>query len=117
MEQLNRVELRGMVGSIRKTTVQERAMAQMSIATNYAYKDADGCVVIETTWHNVRLWEGKNIAKEDIDSLEKGDKVCVLGRIRNQRYVGEDGIDRYSCEIIASALSKLDNSEALSLEN
>lgn len=33
------------------------------------------------------------------------------------RGVCEDGIDRYSCEIIASALSKLDNSEALSLES
>lgn len=116
MEQLNRVELHGCVGAIRRSTVQGRMIAQLTVATNYAYKDADGCAVIECTWHTVRAWEGKNIRKDVLENLEKGDKVSVIGRIRNQRYVGEDGTERYAYEIVANAVSKIDTSEALSLE-
>lgn len=116
MEQLNRVELRGTVGAIRRTTVQGRVLGQMSLATNYAYKDAEGCAVIETTWHNVHLWEGRGITKEVIESLDKGDKVYLMGRIRMQRYTGEDGTERTVCEIIASSLDRIDSSENLQLE-
>lgn len=116
MEQLNKVELRGTVGSIRRTTVQGRVLGQMSVATNYAYKDAEGCAVIETTWHNVHLWEGKGITKEVIESLDKGDKVYLRGRIRVQRYAGADGTERTTYEIIANALEKIDTSESLQLE-
>lgn len=116
MQQLNRIELRGTVGSIRRNTVQGRLIAQLTVATNFAYKDTEGCSVLETTWHVVRAWEGKSISKEVLESLEKGDRVSLVGRIRNQRYVAQDGEERYTCEVVASAMSRIDPGESLSLE-
>lgn len=102
MEQLNQVQLRGYIGNIRIQNVGGSKVARFSVATNLAYRGQDGCCIIETTWHNVVAWEGKDII--DLDKLLKGTSVEITGRIRNQRYTGEDGIDRYSTEILARSL-------------
>jgi len=75
-------------------------MARIALATNYGYKGTDGCPVLETTWHNVIAWEGRNI--KDVDMIEKGTKLHVIGRIRYQNYTDADGVDRVATEIIAS---------------
>lgn len=54
MEQINRVELRGVLGVIRLQAVGESRYAMMTVATDYAYKDTEGCAVIETTCYSNR---------------------------------------------------------------
>ena len=54
MEQLNRVELRGTVGSVYVKDFGNTKVANFSLATNYVFKDRDGCPVIETTCYNNR---------------------------------------------------------------
>lgn len=61
-----------------------------------------GCCVIETTWHNVYAWEGKNI--HELDKLEKGSQVEIAGRLKNQRYTTANGEDSYSTEILAHTI-------------
>ena len=100
MEQLNRVELRGIVGNVRVQQYGDDKMARISLATNYGYKGTDGRPVIETTWHNVIAWEGRNI--QDVDMIEKGTKLHVIGRIRYQKYTDSEGVDRVAVDIIAS---------------
>ena len=70
MEQLNRVELKGIVGNVRIQTYDENKMARIGLATNFAYKDREGTAVIDTSWHNVIAWEGRNI--QGLDKIEKG---------------------------------------------
>ena len=71
----------------------------IAVATNLAYKGAEGEAVIETIWHNVAAWsEGKNAGLAD---LQKGQAVEVQGRIRNQRYIATDGTERFTTEILA----------------
>lgn len=77
----------------------------MSVATDYCDKDAEGCPVIETTWHLVTAWEGKACA--DLSVLQKGDKVHVIGRLRNRKYVDNAGIERTQVDIIANLLEKI----------
>lgn len=103
MEQLNKVILRGIIGSIRIQNVGNSKVARLTVATNLAYRGQDGCCVIETTWHNITAWEGYEI--QGLDKLGKGDHVEIIGRLRNQRYTGEDGEDRYSVEILAQKLA------------
>lgn len=98
MESLNRVELRGVVGSVRKTKLSECTITSFAVMTDYVYKAADGTIVDETTWHTV-------ISKNDIE-IEKGDKVEVVGRIRCHRYTTESGEDRLVYEIVASEVRK-----------
>ncbi len=105
MEQLNKVQLRGIVGSIRIQNVGNSKFARLTVATNLAYRGQDGCCIIETTWHNVMAWEGKDI--HDLDKLEKGSNVEIVGRLKNQRYTSADGTDHSCVEIIASSLEIL----------
>lgn len=114
MEQLNRVQLRGIIGTVRTTNISGSLCARFSVATNYAYKAKDGTAVIETTWHNVSAFSSDKSC--DLSSLSKGDKVEVTGRITNQRYVGEDGVDRTCCEVRASSVRKIETDEPLNLE-
>ena len=107
MEQLNRVELKGVVGAIRIQTFDETKMARISVATNYAYKDRDGAMVIDTSWHCVVAWEGEKI--RDLDKITKGSKIRVLGRLRYQNYVGTDGVERMGVDILASEVELLED--------
>ena len=100
MEQLNRVELRGTVGSIYIKDFGTTRCVNFSVATNYCFKDREGYPVIETTWHRVLAWENRDTA--DAFKMKKGDSVHVLGRLRIQRYTGADGTEREAIEIIAS---------------
>lgn len=115
MEQLNRIELRGNVGSVRLQAVGDKQVAKLTVATNYIYKGKDGEPVIETTWHNVTAWEGKNIA--NLNKVEKGDKVHILGRLRNQKFIGNDGVERTAYDVLAGKLEILDEDEYLQYES
>ena len=86
MEQFNRIELRG----------------------------KDGTPIIETTWHNINAWEGKDI--RDLDKIEKGTKLYVQGRIRNVRFVGQDGLDHFSTDVQAHRIVIIDGNEPLQYE-
>jgi single-strand DNA-binding protein len=100
MEQLNRVELRGTVGSVYVKDFGNTKCVNFSVATNYCFKDREGCPVIETTWHRVIAWENQDTA--DAFRMKKGNSVHVHGRLRIQRYTGADGIERQAVEIVAS---------------
>lgn len=114
MEQLNRIELRGVVGSVRLQNFADNKMARFTLATNYAYKDREGAAVIDTSWHNVVVWENKNI--KDLEKLDRGSKVFVQGRIRYQKYTGSDGIERVVTEVVAGRMAILDDVEQLQYE-
>ena len=114
MEQLNRIEIRGNVGNVRIQNVGGRTVAKMTVATNLAYKAQDGSPVIETTWHNVTAWEGREI--QNLDRIDKGSKVSVVGRIRQQRYVASDGEERSIYEVLANRISLIESRESLNCE-
>ena len=102
MEQLNKIELLGVVGSVRLQDIGERRMAKFSMVTNRAYKTKEGAPVIESTWHNVTAFEGRQV--KDLDRLEKGRIVHVWGRLQIQHYTGFDGTERTSVDVLCSHL-------------
>jgi len=114
MEQLNRVELRGNVGNIKLQTTKEKKMIIFSLATNKAYNGKDGSAVIETTWHNVVAFEGKEI--HDLDKISKGSRVYVCGRLRNQKFTGSDGVERSSYDVLANRLVLINETEDFQCE-
>ena len=99
MEELNRIELQGRIGNIKIYEVGNTKTARLSLATNEVFDAKDGTKVIETTWHDVSVWQD-NI-KDDLESIKKCDILHVIGRIRRQRYVAADGEERYSYEVVA----------------
>ena len=114
MEQLNHIELRGVVGSVRLQTYEDSRMARINLATNYAYKDREGTAVIDTTWHNVVAWEGRNI--QGLERINKGTKLYVCGRLRYQKYTGVDGVDRIATDVLANRLAIIEDPEPMQYE-
>ncbi|MBQ6286802.1 MAG: single-stranded DNA-binding protein [Bacteroidales bacterium] len=108
MEQLNRIEIRGNIGNVNILKVRDTRVAHFSVATNFAYKDRNGEPVIETTWHNVTAWEGnKGIASLDV--LQKGFPIYVTGRLRVQKYIGSDGMEKTGVDVIATSIEAVNS--------
>lgn len=107
MEFINRVFLRGIVGTIRVNQIQDKKFASMSVVTEYAYKDQYNTPTIDTTWHNVKAIEGDNII---FDEITKGSIVEIEGRIRTLKYIDNTGADRTTYEIFANNVKLLGKS-------
>ena len=104
MEYLNKVTIRGQVGSVRTTDVQGKILTRMSVATQEVYKDGNNPMVVETTWHNVEGWDKEGLKLSD---TKKGDKVYVEGRLKMQRYLNAEGHECTAYSIIASKFEKV----------
>lgn len=102
MEFLNKVEIRGVVGQVHITKVADTETAQFSVLTEDVSRSKDGCAVVNCTWFSVRAWKGPGIV--ELEKLQKGSKVHVIGRFRCQRYVGNDGCEKTSYEVVASTV-------------
>lgn len=100
---LNRIEIRGRIGQDPKITrVADKSVARFCVATNEIFKDRNGELREETTWHNVSAWDDRS--QMELSRLKKGDMVSVTGRVRNVRYTTSEGEDRYFVEIVANRL-------------
>lgn len=109
MENLNRIEIQGTLGRISTTMVGDKLHANFAVATNYAYKDAGGNAVVETTWHRISAFEGEKISAETLNEIRKKYAVYVrvVGRLRQIRYVDTDGFSKSTYEIIANEVKIL----------
>lgn len=108
MEQLNRVELIGIVGATRISEAGEGRCANFSLVTNYAFQAKDGTAVIETTWHHVVCFEGKGVYP--LEEIEKGVSLHVTGRLRRRRFTAGNGDERDYVEVMASRVEKMPES-------
>jgi len=97
---LNKVMLIGHLGDDVKMHYFEGggSIGRFPLATNESYVNkTSGEKVTNTEWHNIVV---RNKAAEVCEKyLSKGDKIYIEGRIKNRKWTGEDGNDRYSTEI------------------
>lgn len=104
---INKVILVGNLGNDPETKYTQGGMAvtKASLATTSVRKDREGNTQERTEWHRVTFF-GKlgEIAGE---YLRKGSQVYVEGSIRYDKYTGQDGVERYSTDIIADEMQML----------
>src|SRR5690625_2772356 len=82
------------------------AMANLSVATTYSRSDkGTGQRVDETEWHGISLF-GRQ-AEVAGEYLRKGSQVYIEGRLRTRKWAGQDGIERYTTEIVAQSMQML----------
>ena len=103
MEFINKIELAGVVGQIRRQNIYDQTMANFSLVTEHSFTDHSGCAVIETTWFNVTAWKNKSMP--ELDKIERGSQVHVVGRLRARRYVDGNGYDHITFDVVASEVS------------
>jgi single-strand DNA-binding protein len=78
-----------------RATKNGSSVANLAVAVNeYRGKDQDPI----THWYNVVAW-GQNALTAE--SLEKGDRVVVVGKMVTRKWEDKDGNDRYSTELVA----------------
>lgn len=83
------------------------AVANVSLATSETWKDKNTGEQRENTeWHRVVFF---NRTAEVVEQyLKKGSKIYVEGRLQTRSWE-QDGVKRYSTEIIASTMQMLDS--------
>lgn len=99
MEYINRIELQGIVGSVRSNIVQDIPVQNFSVCTEYVAKLDDGATRCELTWHSIVAWDKLEVAK--------GDYVRVTGRLRTTKYTSASGEEKIFYEVIASEIKLL----------
>ena len=104
---INKVILVGNLGDDPETKYTQSGMAVtiVRLATTSVRKDRDGNTQERTEWHRVKFF-GKlgEIAGE---YLRKGSQVYVEGEIRYDKYTGQDGVEKYTTDIVANEMQML----------
>lgn len=77
------------------------AVCSFGVATNHSIKKGD-VWEDKPTFHNVVVW-GK-VAEYLSNTLKKGMKVSLTGRIDNRQYDAKDGTKKYISEIVAETV-------------
>ncbi len=99
---VNKVILVGNLGAdpeIRHTQ-DGRPIAHLRVATNETWKDRNSGERRERTeWHRVVIFS-EGLARIAEQYLRKGSKVYIEGQLQTRKWVGQDGIERYTTEIV-----------------
>ena len=105
MEFLNKVQIRGIVGTVRETAVLDTHCYRFSVVTERVYRSLASDATVECTWHNVAAYAPKGVAW---DWLKKGACVEIHGCLRTQRYISASGEERHVAEILADSVTQVE---------
>lgn len=107
MEHINKIEIQGVVGAVRTQALFGEMVSNFSVATNTIYRNRQGDSIAETMWHNVVVWQ--SATSTDLNKIEKGKSVRVVGRLRQMKYTDVHGEEKVFHEILASEFSIVDD--------
>lgn len=106
---INKVILIGNLGADPEVRYmpQGGAVANLNLATSESWTDkATNERKEQTEWHRVVLYQ--RLAEIAGEYLRKGSKVYVEGRLKTRKWQDQQGVERYTTEIIANDLQMLD---------
>lgn len=101
MSGINKAIVVGRLGSDPevKTTSGGHNVARLSVATSERWNNSEGQRQERTEWHRVVVW-GK-MAELCGRYLSKGRQIYVEGRLQTRSWEDQQGLKRYSTEIVA----------------
>ena len=110
---LNKVMIIGHVGQdpeVRYTgnATNGTKVATLRVATSERYKDKDGNLKEITEWHSIVCW--RQLADIVEKYVKKGTQVYVEGKLQTRNWE-DNGVKRYSTDIIAHSLQLLGKKE------
>ena len=80
-------------------------MAKFSIATTEKYTNREGQPVSNTDWHNIVLW--RRTAEIAEKYLQKGDSVCIEGKLKTRSWEDENGVKKYATDVQGDSMTML----------
>jgi single-strand DNA-binding protein len=88
-----------------RRTQSGNAIANLRIATSESWKDkTSGERKEKTEWHRIVIFN-ENLAKIAEQYLKKGSKIYVQGQLQTRKWVDQQGIERYSTEVVLQGYS------------
>ncbi len=124
MKSVNKVILIGNLTrdpELRHTAENKKAVCTLGLATNRMVTSESGEKTEEADFHRIIAWD--KLAEVCNQYLKKGRKVYVEGRLQYRTYTGQDGIEKFSAEIVLEDMAMLDSNmpkdvkEALDFQN
>lgn len=108
---VNRVELCGHAGIDPQVNILRNGVKVLKfrMATNESYKNKNGELVKDTTWHSISMWD--KVASDAESKIKKGTLVTVTGKLVNRQYVDKNGVKQYFTEIRAVSFNTSENAE------
>lgn len=105
---LNRVFLIGRLGQDpeMRYTPSGAAVTNFSIATDRKWRDKQGALQEETTWHDIVCWN--KTAEFIAEYASKGKLVFVEGRIQKRSWEDQNGQKRITVEVNAQNIQLLE---------
>ncbi|GAB2642275.1 single-stranded DNA-binding protein [Emticicia sediminis] len=96
---MNKTILIGNVGGTPEVRTLDSGskVATFSLATNENYTKKDGTKVEQTEWHRLEVWG--NLANVAETIIKKGDRICIEGKIRTEKWEDKDCNARTSVKI------------------
>ena len=100
----NRVQLIGHVGNDPeiKTLEGGKKLANITLATNDYYKNAQGERVEQTEWHRLTAWGA--IADLIEKYVSKGKEIAIDGKLTHRSYDDKNGEKRFVTEVTINEL-------------
>jgi hypothetical protein len=98
MEYINKIELRGRIGSVKQSLVGQYPSVRFSLCTENCCAQEEN-ILIENTWFQCTAINIPNMEK-----LEKGAIAHVVGRIKQHGYISSDGVERVMYEVICNTI-------------
>jgi single-strand DNA-binding protein len=86
-------------------TQNQIPVATFSVASTERWKDSDGNRQERTEWHRVVAW--RRLAEVCGEHLSKGNKVFIEGKMQTRKWEDQNGVIRYTTEIVARELEML----------
>ena len=75
------------------------AVCSFGVATNFSWKDRSGQDQEKTEFHNIVAWG--ELARALSETVKKGRKVYIAGRLQTRSWETPDGKKKYTTEIVA----------------
>jgi single-strand DNA-binding protein len=104
---INKVILIGNLGADPEVryTQDGAPVASFSVATTERWKGQDGQMQEQTEWHRIVAW--RRLAEICGEYLAKGSKVYIEGKLQTRKWKDQNGVDRYTTEIVAREMKML----------
>lgn len=108
MASVNKVIVLGNLGRDPEVrySAEGSAVCNLSVATSFNWRDRNsGERREETEWHRIVMFG--RLAEIAGEYLRKGRPVYIEGRLRTRKWTGQDGVERYTTEIVAEQMQML----------
>ena len=109
---INKVILIGNLGADPEIRYTQNGtqVATFNLATTERWRGQDGQTQEQTGWHRIVAWA--KLAEICGEYLHKGSRVYIEGKLQTRKWQDNDGVDRYTTEIIAKEMKMLTGRES-----